>query len=133
MKIGEVCADGPPPHRLRWKERSLKRKHRDEKSDTVSDVAGARTGLGSPRQLTPAEVRRAQLVVASAALGDAEREADLPEVLDALGIKTRNGRLADVSARVPKGLGQPGPGVRGYRKPGKREPSGRLSRSKGIY
>lgn len=97
-------------------------KHRTQMPDTVSDVNGARVGVGPVTAMTRRQVRAAQLVVASTALGDAEREPDLPEVLRALGILNREARVSPAHAR-------PLTGLKRRLTFDAREPSGRRSRA----
>lgn len=103
--------------------------------DTVSDLAGARTGMGPIARRTADQVRAAQLVTASyvvddprAAANDPRARAEVREVLLSLGICNTRGRIDEVAGRTPIGLGS-GAGSRGYRTPGRREPAGRLSRA----
>lgn len=106
-------------------------------SDAISDVSGARTGVGPVYTKTPDQVRAAQLVLASVAADDpraAAYDSDpaartrLREALRALGIFNQEGYVQDARVRKLVGTG-PRFGVRGAKAPGPREPSGRLSRS----
>jgi hypothetical protein len=98
--------------------------------DTLSDVNGARVGLGGIPVKTPAQVRTAQLVTVSLvtgdprqAINDAEKLAQVRQALEALGIFTKTGQIQTRPGRRPVGIAQLG------KRPGKREPSGRLSRA----
>lgn len=100
-------------------------------TDTISDVSGARTGVGPVVRRTPREVRDAQRAFATTAwdhpeLVDYDQAKDaLTEVLDALGIRNREGKIDEPYQGEKRKPERP----RGYREPGKREPSGRLSRA----
>lgn len=88
--------------------------------DAVADVAGARTGIGGIVPKTPGQVRAAQLALASVANDPVE----LREVLQALGIFNRRGRVDGPAKRRTSGTIQ-----RYGVLPTDREPSGRPSRA----
>jgi hypothetical protein len=85
----------------------------------------ANTELGAITERTAHQVRAAQLVLTSAAMGDPEREAEIRDVLSAVGIFNKRGRIETRASRPSNGLRRtantPIPANR-------REPSGRLSR-----
>lgn len=78
--------------------------------------------------LPPCKVRMAQLVLASVAFQDDEREPDLAEVLAAVGLLTTRGRIQRRSDRPVTGRRSQAGLPRDWREPGEREPNGRLSR-----
>ena len=93
-----------------------------------AEVSYRERGIVARQELPPDKIRTAQLVLASAALEDPDREADLREVLSAAGLFTRSGKMQGHRPRLqapnnPQ-VGRP----RDWRQPGEREPSGRLSR-----
>lgn len=101
-------------------------------TDTISDVSGARTGVGPVVRRTPREVRAAQRAFAATAWDHPDLDGDvtesaLAEVLDALGIRNREAKIDEPYQGEKRKPGRP----RGYRDRdvGKREPSGRLSRA----
>jgi hypothetical protein len=81
--------------------------------DTLSDIASARTGIGALGEPTPDDVRKAQLQLAATALEHKrlgcpeEREAELEEVLRALGIFNRIGKISMRPARVSRAYNNP--------------------------
>lgn len=98
--------------------------------DTLSDVTSAGKAVNGTSARTPAQVRAAQLVLTSAAMGDAEREAEIQEVLRAVGIFNKTGVVETRRAKIGIGLKRTSAS---RRTDGQREPNGRLSRARGIY
>jgi len=98
--------------------------------DSISTAASAAKQITGIVECSPAQVRDAQLALVGAALGDLEREADLAEVLAAMGIYNRQRRVVTAQSKIPIGLKR---GPLATRQPGEREPNGRLSRAKGVY
>lgn len=112
--------------------------------DSLSTAASAGTGLGSINPRRPSEVRSAQLVTASLladdpreAARDPAKRAEVREMLEALGIFNREGRVDEARPRRLNGLRRSSqPSQRGlprdHKFAGEREPNGRLSRRLGT-
>jgi hypothetical protein len=107
--------------------------------DSLSDVGSAATSL-TLSERTSAQVRAAQLVLTSVAmddivslddaLRDRELQTEIREVLEAVGIFNRDGKVITARSKPMIGLVRSG-GHGSYR--GRRELNGRPSRAKGIY
>jgi len=99
--------------------------------DPVADTTSAAKAITQPQDRTPEQVRAAQLVLVSMAMGDGEREAEIQEVLRAVGIFNKDGVVETRRAKIAIGLQRTNDGRSREDRP--REPNGRLSRARGIY
>lgn len=95
-------------------------------TDSVSDIMSSYTSLDNTMSRSPAEVRAAQLALTSAALADAVSlndallddalQAEIREVLSAVGIYTKTGRIQTRPSRRMTGLGREANGRKSRRK-----------------
>jgi hypothetical protein len=118
--------------------------------DPIADVSSARTEMSGPAPRKPEEIRAAQLVMTSVAMNDITSlqdallddalQEEIRDVLSALGIYTKSGKIQMRKSRRLIGVVQTGetpqrgkfPRRRESEEP-EREPNGRLSRRRGIY